>query len=167
MRQSASSNIGLLIINGLDYCDARLRATLKPGVLRFGLHPLDGMVRPVVVTLWSFQGADEVVQLADWLGAKTRTDALLSDEPRRCTWTPEPLRDVILTLLVSQDEGSFDSLYRIIRWGFLETVVALDRLLLELLQAGVVYADARRDEGTIYSADRTRQDDGPPLAVAD
>lgn len=77
MRQSASSNIGLLIIDGLDYCDARLRATLEPGVLRVGLHPLDGMVRPVVVTLWSFQGADEVVQLADLLGAKTRTDALV------------------------------------------------------------------------------------------
>jgi|GEM_PF-3381517 len=150
VRQSVLSDIGLLIIDGLDGCDAGLRAILELGVVRFGVHPLDGIVRQVVVTMRSVQGTAEVTQFANWLRVTTETDALLSNDPGHYTWTPEPLREVILTLLASQDGASFDNLCRIIQWGFPETVTALDKSLLELWQAEVVYADVRSGEGTIY-----------------
>ncbi len=155
VRQSALSDIGLVIIDGLDGCDAGLRAVLELGVLRFGLHPLDGIVRQVVVTMRSVQGADEGAQLADWLRAKIEVAPPMPDPSShgQSAWTPEQAYEVILTLLASHQAETAEALYAVVRRGRLSDFSVFEVVLTKLLQDRVVTVSNSMDMPT-YSLTR-------------
>ncbi len=95
--ESVAHEIGLVVIDSLDGHDPQRQAILELFLLRFCLHPVDGILRRAVVTV---QPITEPSPLADWLRADLITDPLPTVEARPfvSAWTGTQQREIVLTL---------------------------------------------------------------------
>ena len=153
VQKSPVSDIGLIVIDGLDGCDTSgLRALLELALVRFCLQPLDGVLRQAIATIQPVTDSNAMAQYAGWLRAATETDGSLVDESAwfDSVWTPEQLNEVLLTLLASQETWSAEALNAVAKSGRMGTNSAFDLTLTKLLREGAVRADWRANGTTVY-----------------